>query len=109
MPEPVTAATPTPAAVEAEPAAPRSVPVAVMELPGVGPASPLEPSAVSVSRVWIWQESGDCLWKMAKDHYGNPYLWPRIYEANRDRIKDPHVIFPKQEIVIPPLEASSDE
>jgi hypothetical protein len=57
-----------------------------------------------VQRVWIWQETNDCLWKMAKDHYGDPFLWPKIYEANRAQIKDPAVIFPKQQILIPPLE-----
>jgi len=60
-------------------------------------------SDAKIHSVWIWQETGDCLWKMAKDHYGNPTLWRAIYEANRHIIEDPHVIFPKQEIVIPPL------
>jgi len=62
-----------------------------------------------VYKVWIWQESGDCLWKIAKENYGNPHLWPKIYEANRSTIKDPGVIYPKQRILIPPLEESEGD
>jgi hypothetical protein len=59
---------------------------------------------VKVQKVWIWQETQDCLWNIAKENYGNPFLWPRIYEANREQIRNPNVIFPKQQIVIPPLD-----
>lgn len=51
---------------------------------------------------------GDCLWNIAKkkDIYGNPLAWPNIYKANRDQIKNPNLIFPKQSFKIPAL---SDE
>ncbi|PJZ52016.1 lipoprotein LipL71 [Leptospira adleri] len=46
----------------------------------------------------------DCLWRIAKDkrHYGTSKLWKRIYEANRGKIKNPNLIFPKQVLLIPP-------
>ncbi|AOP34740.1 peptigoglycan-binding protein LysM [Leptospira tipperaryensis] len=46
----------------------------------------------------------DCLWRIAKDkrHYGTSRLWKRIYEANRGKIKNPNLIFPKQVLLIPP-------
>jgi nucleoid-associated protein YgaU len=74
------------------------------------PAPPVTqvPPGAKVQKVWIWQETNDCLWKMAQDHYGNPFLWPRIYEANRHLIRDPNIIFPKQEILIPPLEEGTN-
>lgn len=62
-----------------------------------------------------WQEApkeilytvvkGDCLWRIAgKDaHYGNPFAWPKIYKANRDQIKNPDLIYPKQVFKIPNL------
>jgi nucleoid-associated protein YgaU len=48
---------------------------------------------------------GDCLWKIAgkKDHYQNGFAWPKIYQANRDQIKNPNLIFPKQNFKIPSL------
>lgn len=49
--------------------------------------------------------NGDCLWNIAKkkDHYANPFAWPIIYKANRDQIKNPDLIFPKQVFKIPNL------
>jgi len=48
---------------------------------------------------------GDCLWNIAKkkEHYGNAFAWPVIYKANRDKIKNPDLIYPKQVFSIPPL------
>ncbi|MFA5138658.1 MAG: LysM peptidoglycan-binding domain-containing protein [Elusimicrobiota bacterium] len=43
------------------------------------------------------------LWDLAAHYYGDPWQWPRIHEANTDRIKDPHWIYPGQVIVIPGL------
>lgn len=45
---------------------------------------------------------GDCLWNIAKKDYiyNDPFQWPRIYEANKDKIKDPDLIYPKQEFQI---------
>lgn len=62
-----------------------------------------------------WQEApkevnytvvkGDYLWKIAKkdEFYGNGFAWPVIYKANRDQIKDPDLIYPKQVFKIPNL------
>ena len=47
--------------------------------------------------------SGDSLSKIAKREYGNASEWNRIYEANRDILKDPNKIFPGQKLKIPPL------
>ncbi len=44
----------------------------------------------------------DCLWKIALRVYRNAKLWPIIYKANREKIKDPDLIFPGQSFVIPP-------
>ncbi|MBZ0180518.1 MAG: LysM peptidoglycan-binding domain-containing protein [Melioribacteraceae bacterium] len=48
---------------------------------------------------------GDNLWNIAKkpQHYGNGFAWPKIYNANRDQIKDPDLIYPKQVFKIPSL------
>jgi nucleoid-associated protein YgaU len=46
--------------------------------------------------------SGDSLSKIAKREYGNAKEWNRIFEANRDILKDPDKIYPGQELKIPP-------
>lgn len=47
-------------------------------------------------------KSGDSLSKIAKHFYGDGSKWHRIYEANRDKIKNPDLIHPGQELAIPP-------
>jgi nucleoid-associated protein YgaU len=44
---------------------------------------------------------GDSLSKIAKQVYGNASDWQKIYQANRNTIKDPDLIHPGQKIVIP--------
>ena len=44
---------------------------------------------------------GDSLSKIAKREYGDAQQWRRIYEANRDTIKDPDLIYPGQVVRIP--------
>ncbi|HEX7091779.1 MAG TPA: LysM peptidoglycan-binding domain-containing protein [Longimicrobiales bacterium] len=48
---------------------------------------------------------GDTLWDLARRYLSNPFLWPRIFEANRAVIRDPHWIYPDQRFVIPPVPA----
>jgi hypothetical protein len=48
---------------------------------------------------------GDHLWGIARksEHYGNGFAWPMIYKANRDKIKNPDLIYPQQVFTIPKL------
>jgi len=54
---------------------------------------------------------GDHLWGIAKksEHYGNGFAWPVIYKANRDKIKDPDLIYPQQVFTIPKLTEEEKE
>jgi nucleoid-associated protein YgaU len=49
---------------------------------------------------------GECLWMIAGMEYGHPYYykWPLIYNANRDLIKDPDLIYPGWSLKIPPMQ-----
>lgn len=44
---------------------------------------------------------GDSLSKIAKKFYGDSNDWKRIFEANRDRIKNPDLIQPGWKLRIP--------
>jgi nucleoid-associated protein YgaU len=46
-------------------------------------------------------KSGDTLSKIAKEFYGDAMVYTRIFEANREVIKDPDLIFVGQKIRIP--------
>lgn len=45
---------------------------------------------------------GDSLSKIAKTLYGSAGKWKVIYEANKDLIKNPDLIYPGQVFRIPP-------
>jgi nucleoid-associated protein YgaU len=47
-------------------------------------------------------KAGDSLSKIAKREYGNANDWNRIFEANKDILKDPNKIYPGQKLKIPP-------
>ena len=46
-------------------------------------------------------KKGDTLSAIAKQFYGKPNDYPKIFEANREVIKDANLIFPGQKIRIP--------
>ena len=46
-------------------------------------------------------ESGDTLWAIAAKFLGNGSKYPEIFEANREVIENPDLIFPGQKIRIP--------
>lgn len=44
---------------------------------------------------------GDCLWTISRAYLGHGRKWRVIYQANRDRIHDPNLIYPGQLLRIP--------
>jgi len=44
---------------------------------------------------------GESLSKIAKRYYGDAKQWRKIFDANKDTIKNPDLIFPGQVIKIP--------
>lgn len=53
--------------------------------------------------VGTWARDRDCLWNISKKKtiYNNPFMWPKIWQGNRDQIKDPDIIHPGQKLKIP--------
>lgn len=54
--------------------------------------------------VGTWSKDRDCLWNISKKPaiYDNAFLWPKIWQGNRDQIKNPDIIHPGQKLKIPP-------
>jgi hypothetical protein len=59
--------------------------------------------AGKVYTVGTWAHDRDCLWNISKkkDIYDNAWMWPKIWQGNRDQIKDPDIIHPGQKLKIP--------
>lgn len=67
---------------------------------GESTTDPVQRSVTAPSRSYTVQK-GDTLSKIAEHYYGNASKWRVIYEANRDLIKDPDLIYPGQTFRIP--------
>ncbi len=50
---------------------------------------------------WHEVKSGENLSKIAQRYYGDASLYPKIFEANRDVLKDPNMIRVGQKLRIP--------
>ena len=63
--------------------------------------SGLESDSPGSDVVYYTVESGDTLSKIAKEYLGDAMAYPTIFEANKEVIKDPDLIYPGQKIRIP--------
>lgn len=64
------------------------------------PAATQPTSTIGSGKTYVVVK-GDSLSKIAKREYGDANKWRTIYEANKDLIKDPDLIYPGQELKIP--------
>ena len=71
--------------------------IARSELPFVRAEPPAE---TEDGRVVIIQP-GDHLWGIARKRYGSGFRFTLIYEANKDQIRDPDLIYPGQVFTVP--------
>lgn len=58
------------------------------------------PKPATTSRTYTVKR-GDCLWNIAKKYYGKGNQYTKIYNANKDKIKNPNLIYPGQVLTIP--------
>ncbi len=58
---------------------------------------------IEIQPVFYTIQKGDSLSKIAQQKYGDPMKWKALFEANREVIKDPDLIYPGQQIRIPEL------
>ena len=49
----------------------------------------------------ITVQPGNTLWGISSDAYGDGVLYVRVFEANRDKIRDPNLIYPGQIFTVP--------
>ena len=63
----------------------------------------LEAALLEINPTVYAVKKGDTLPEIAskREIYNDSYMWPLIYKANRDQIKDPKVLYPGQDLKIP--------
>jgi LysM repeat protein len=93
--EPSAEATDAPAATAAlEPPATTDAP----EAPAAAQADAPLPAAAPVT---VTVQPGFTLWGIAQERYGDGVLYVQVFEANKDKIKDPDLIYPGQVFSVP--------
>jgi nucleoid-associated protein YgaU len=93
----------------AEPAVPEPVaepmpePAQVAEaVPEPAPAAPEPPPPAPPVTVTV--QPGHTLWAIAQGQLGEGVMYVQVYEANKDKIRDPDLIYPGQVFTIPAAE-----
>jgi len=86
------------AAAQTEAAAPEVAPASE---PATSEPAAAEPAAEAAAPITITVQPGFTLWAIARDTYGDGVLYVQVFEANRDKIKDPDLIYPGQVFTVP--------
>jgi nucleoid-associated protein YgaU len=68
---------------------------------GSSSSAPATPSNTAEQPRTITVQAGDSLSKIAKRELGDANKWHAIYEANKDRIKNPDLIHPGDVLTLP--------
>jgi len=111
-PEPGPAALATPPLAELAPDASQPALLTTQASPVAGPAAPgaapqvASPAADPVPvatrpPVTITVQPGLTLWQIAREEFGSGILYVQVYEANKNKIRDPDLIYPGQVFTVP--------
>lgn len=94
--------TPTPVSQSTGNPPPANVPPAAITTPTpVKPSGTPQPTAARTVMVTAWPSQNSTLFGIAQASYGNGNLWPKIYDANKNQIKNPNLIYAGQTLTIP--------
>ncbi len=59
-----------------------------------------EPSVPAATEKIHRVKKGDTLWDITQYYLNDPFLWPSVWELNKDHIQNPHLIYPEQEVLL---------
>lgn len=75
-------------------------PQATSQQPQITVETPRDTSTAPQNKTYTVKK-GDCLWNIAKKELGNGSRYTEILELNRDKIKNPNLIYPGQVLTLP--------
>ena len=81
----------------------REDPAAIVETMAAEVGSP----EFSIATLTI--QPGNTLWAIAEERYGSGVLYVNVFEANKDRIRDPDLIYPGQVFLMPEVGLAEDD
>jgi nucleoid-associated protein YgaU len=88
-----------------QPTAPAEVaqaePAAAPEAPAAPQIDPVATPAAAPAPVTVTVQPGFTLWGIAQERYGDGVFYVQVFEANRDKIKNPDLIYPGQVFSMP--------
>ena len=95
-----------PAATEVAAAEPGAAPPAEPAPPSAStetpaPQQPAPEPIPAAAPVTVTVQPGFTLWGIAQDRYGDGVMYVQVFEANKDKIKDPNLIYPGQVFSVP--------
>ena len=90
---------PAPAPIAAAPAPTTPAPVAAAPTAPQPEAAPQPTAALPALTVTV--QPGFTLWRIARENFGHGIMYVQVFEANRDKIRDPDLIYPGQVFTIP--------
>lgn len=97
-----------PAAADAATETAEGTEVAALDQPAATPEAPEAPAAAqadapapAAAPVTVTVQPGFTLWGIAQERYGDGVLYVQVFEANKDKIKDPNLIYPGQVFSVP--------
>ncbi len=99
---PAMVAPPTVATATENPAEPpaQSATAAAAPAPAASPAPDAIPEPATRATV-VTVQPGFTLWRIATESYGDGLLYVKVFEANKDQIRDPDLIYPGQIFAVP--------
>lgn len=71
------------------------------QTPEAPAAAQADAPAAAASPVTVTVQPGFTLWGIAQERYGDGVMYVQVFEANRDKIKDPNLIYPGQVFSVP--------
>jgi len=63
----------------------------------------LAPAAPGSEAMYVIVQPGDSLWRISRYHLGRGIQYTVIYQANKDQIRDPDLIYPGQVFAVPTM------